>query len=125
MPHRRFTHRSGRARVLAWAAAAAMLIMPGLPCAAAEAASGDVLASNTPSRTPAGATFTAPAGWALRTAASHVAVAAPEGDASIAIFDTTAPNAEGALAEAWRIFRPQGTRPVKVTTPQASRNGWE
>jgi CubicO group peptidase (beta-lactamase class C family) len=125
MLHRHFSRLAGRARVLAGSALVALVVLAGVQAVAAEAAPGNVLASNTPSRTPAGATFTAPAGWALRMAPSHVAVTAPEGDAAIAIFDTTAPNADGALAEAWRIFRPQGTRPVKVTTPQASRNGWE
>ena len=118
----RFTSASS---CLVVAAALVLVSMEAAPAFGADGGSSAVLAGNTASKTPAGATFTAPAGWTLRSGANDVVMEAPEGNASVAIVDTSAPNAEGALAEAWKAYRPGATRPVKVTTPQASRNGWE
>ena len=82
-------------------------------------------AADVAAKTPAGATFTASGAWTLRTGTQAVVLDAPEGDAHIAVVDAGEGSIDAALAEAWRVYRPAGLRPVRVATPQAPRNGWE
>ena len=87
---------------------------------------GAVLAADTPTTTPSGATFTAPKGWSLRRAPSTVVVTAPEGDLSAALVDVgPAADAAAAVARAWQLYRPDAKRTVKVVIPATARNGWD
>ena len=85
------------------------------------------LAADTPSRTPSGASFTAPKSWSLAVAGPAAVIAAPERDTRIALVDVgPAPDARAAAAAAWKAYRPQAAaRPVKLVSPGAARNGWE
>jgi hypothetical protein len=58
--------------------------------AATSTASAELLAVDTPRATPAGTTFTVPAGWALRTTGKFLALDPPEPDSHIVLFDVTA-----------------------------------
>lgn len=82
------------------------------------------LAADTPARTPAGVTFTAPKSWRLANAANSVALEAPEGDARIVLVDVQGSNAEEAVAAAWAAYG-AAMRPLRVAMPQAARNGWQ
>ena len=83
------------------------------------------LAANSPRTTPAGVTFTAPAGWSIRTGASWVILDAPEQDSHVAIVDVHAADAAAAVRAAWETYRPGAQRPLKLSTPSPARNGWE
>jgi CubicO group peptidase (beta-lactamase class C family) len=83
-------------------------------------------AADTPRTTPGGATFTTPEGWAVRTSGPMVVVDAPEQDSHVVIVDVpSAADARAAVAAAWKAYRPDSKRPLKLSTPSAPRNGWE
>lgn len=83
-------------------------------------------AADVPRTTPGGATFTTPEGWAVRTSGAMLVADAPEGDSHIAIVDVPeAPDAAAAVKGAWAAYHPGFTRPLKLSTPSAPRNGWE
>lgn len=62
------------------------------------------LASDAPSATPAGTTFTAPAGWRVTSGASAVILDPPKPDSHLAIVDVRTPDADSALAAALSAF---------------------
>lgn len=99
------------------------------PIAQAQSAAppaGPALAADTPSKTPSGATFTAPKEWSLRTSSTFVVIAAPEGDTNIAIVDVpTAADAGAAVAAAWKLYRPDAHHSVKLISPLEAQNGWD
>lgn len=83
------------------------------------------VAADTPSTTPAGTTFTIPAGWATETRGTLVLLTPPEGDFKIVLIDLQAKDAPSALRAGWAAFDPAFKRPLRVTLPQAPYNGWE
>src|SRR4051794_18093607 len=89
------------------------------------AQSTEQLASETKRATPAGATFTAPAAWSLRSAANTIVLTPPEPDSHLAILDVKAADAEAAVAAGWSAYRPDFKRPPKLVTPSPSRDGWD
>jgi CubicO group peptidase (beta-lactamase class C family) len=109
------------------AALSALAFAPAVPALAQSAAPvADDLAPSrdSPRATPAGNTFTAPAGWSMRTAPNMVVLNSPEGDSHMAIVDVEAPDAAAATASAWKTYRADAKWPLKVSTKQAPRNGW-
>jgi len=74
--------------------------------------------------TPRGTTFILPEGWTQATEGNAVLVSTPEGDGSrVAIVDAAAGDADGAVAEAWKVL---GLSPkLLVATEAAPLNGWE
>ena len=80
---------------------------------------------DTPRTTPAGATFTVPAGWTMTTKGNMVVLDPPEPDSHVAIVDVKAKDAEAAVAAAWSAYKPDFKRPLKIALPQAARDGWE
>src|SRR5208283_1989384 len=75
--------------------------------------------------TPAGATFTAPGGWSIRSGGNSVVVDAPEQDSHVAIVDVHAADAASEVDSAWAAYRLDAKRPLKLATPIAARNGWD
>jgi CubicO group peptidase (beta-lactamase class C family) len=75
--------------------------------------------------TPAGANYTAPAGWSIRSAPSMVVLEPPETDSHLAIVDVKAADAAAAVLAAWAAYRPDFKRPVKLVTPIPARDGWD
>src|SRR5271166_5201920 len=59
-------------------------------------ATSERLSSATQRTTPAGATFTAPGGWSIRSGGNSVVVDAPEQDSHVAIVDVHAADAASA-----------------------------
>jgi len=49
----------------------------------------------------------------------------PETDAHIAIVDSQAPDAAGAVAAGWAAYKPDQKRPLKLVTAMPPREGWE
>jgi CubicO group peptidase (beta-lactamase class C family) len=71
------------------------------------------------------ATFTAPVAWRVTSAANKSVLEPPEGDSHLVVVDVQAADAAAAVTAGWAAYRPESTRPLKVTTPQAPYNGWE
>ena len=91
----------------------------------AESGAAETIDKDSPKATPAGATFTAPAGWTKATEGSMVVLAPPEGDTHLVIVDVTAKDADAAVAAGWAAYRPGFKRPLKISLPQAPKDGWE
>jgi len=124
---------SGRlARVAAAASLSIGLIQPALRAQAAAppapVAGPERVTGDTPKSTSAGATFTLPSGWGITRRGPLVIADAPEGDSHVALVDVDvkdAKDADAAVAAGWAAYKPDSKRPLKLSTPQAPRNGWE
>jgi CubicO group peptidase (beta-lactamase class C family) len=91
-----------------------------------EPAFAEPLTADTPTKTEAGAGFTAPEGWDLQEQGNIHLLAAPEGDTAIAIVEgIEAANPTEAATTAWAAWRPERARPPKVVLPRAPRDGWD
>ena len=64
----------------------------------------DILAADTPRTTAFGTRFVAPKGWAIRTDGNAIVLAAPEGNAHVAIIDVRNSDADAALAAALSLI---------------------
>ena len=100
------------------------------PAPPAKAGSAPVLATehvdkDTPRATPAGTTFTVPAGWTMTTKGAMVVLDPPEPDSHVAIVDVRRKDADAAVAAGWAAYQPGFKRPLRLAVPQAARNGWE
>ncbi|PYY19022.1 MAG: serine hydrolase, partial [Acidobacteria bacterium] len=83
------------------------------------------LTADTQRVTGAGASFMVPAGWSVVTGKNLVILQPPEADTHIAIVDTQASDAAGAVAAGWAAYKPEHKWPVKVVTSRPPREGWE
>ncbi len=93
---------------------------------AAAAALAAPLPADTPQSAPFGVTFNAPKSWIVENAKGRVLVAAPEGNLRIVIVDAgAAPDAAAAVKAAWQAYRPAERHKLKLTAPDATRDGWE
>ncbi len=84
-----------------------------------------VLAADTPSTTPDGNAFVAPAGWSLETKGASVVLTAPEGGSRIALVDVDGKDADAAVAAAWAAYDAGAKWPLKLATDRPARDGWE
>ena len=80
---------------------------------------------DSPRATPSGTTFTAPAGWTMTTKGGMVLLDPPEPDSHVAIVDVKAKNADAAVAAGWAAFRTGFSRPLRISLPQPSLNGFD
>ncbi len=85
----------------------------------------ETLAKDSPRATPAGTTFTAPAGWTMTTRGPMVVLDPPEPDSHVAIVDVKAKDADTAVAAGWAAYNPGFRRPLKLSLTQAAKDGWE
>jgi CubicO group peptidase (beta-lactamase class C family) len=85
----------------------------------------EVLSADTPLTTTGGATFTAPVGWRVTSAANKSVLEPPEADSHLVLLDVHATDAASAMAAGWANYRPDANRPLRIVTPQAPYNGWE
>jgi CubicO group peptidase (beta-lactamase class C family) len=119
------TSRSVLSHVLGAIIAAAMF-GPVRWAHAAEATPGsEPIAADSAHATPAGTTFTAPAGWSLATRGAMIVLTAPEADTRLAIVDMPMANADAAVDAAWAAFDAAAKPPLRLAVAQAARNGWE
>jgi CubicO group peptidase (beta-lactamase class C family) len=98
-----------------------LLAVPSL-CGAAAPVPVD---KDTPSTTPGGTTFTLPAGWTLTARGDLTILAPPETDTHVALLDTKAKDADAAVAAGWAAYMTGFKRPLKLSLPQAPRDGWD
>ena len=61
---------------------------------------------DTPRATPAGTTFTLPAGWKMTSQGALTLLVLPETDSHVAIVDAKAKDADGAVAAGWAAYQP-------------------
>jgi CubicO group peptidase (beta-lactamase class C family) len=111
-----------RGRTLATLATLALALVIAAP---ALAQSAETVDKDTPRATSAGATFTVPAGWSVKTSGNVVVLQPPEPDSRIVLVDVPAKDADAAVAAAWAAWKPDFKRPLKISVPQPARNGWE
>jgi hypothetical protein len=97
----------------------------GVTVHASSASAVEVLSADTPLTTAGGATFTAPTGWSIISAANKSVLDPPEADSHLALLDVQATDADAAVAAGWANYRPVARRPLRITTPQTPHNGWE
>jgi hypothetical protein len=83
------------------------------------------LAADTQRTTQGGATYTAPGGWSASDKGALSVLTPPEGDSHLAIVGVDAPDSKAAVAAAWKLYRPEMKRPVRLVTPQPGREGWD
>ena len=84
------------------------------------------VAADTSRGTPAGATFTVPAGWSITTRGPVVILDPPEPDSHLVLVDVSGPkDADAAVAVAWAAYRPDTKRPLKLAVPEEAHDGWE
>ncbi|MBP1636198.1 MAG: hypothetical protein H6Q10_2772 [Acidobacteria bacterium] len=105
-------------------ALALLLASPALAQPAASPA-GQAIDKDSPRATPAGTTFTAPAGWTMTTKGEMVVLDPPEPDSHVAIVDLKAKDAGAAVAAAWAAYKPGFARSLRLSLPQPPRNGFD
>ena len=100
----------------------------GLVCATSHmppAWADETLMADMPFTTVGGATFTAPTGWRVTSAANKLVLEPPEADSHLALLDVQATDADAAVTTAWASYRPDFKRPLRIATPQAPYHGWQ
>ena len=97
----------------------ALLSVPIL--AASQGAAGD-----TAGKTSAGLTYTQPKDWTAATRGPVTVFEAPEGNLSVAIVEVgAAANAQEAASRAWKLYRADAARTVRMSIAAAPENGWD
>ena len=97
-----------------------------LSYAAPQSGAVETVTSENKRVTPGGViAFNAAAGWSLRTIDNGVILEPPEADTHIAIIETKEAEPAAAVVQAWREYRRDFKRPLKVTTDRPGRDGWE
>jgi CubicO group peptidase (beta-lactamase class C family) len=86
--------------------------------------SAEQLKADTPKTTVQGNTFIAPAEWSVTVRGPATILEPPEGGSWIALIDVTAADADAAVAEAWKAYKPDAKWPLKVTHEMPDRDGW-
>jgi CubicO group peptidase (beta-lactamase class C family) len=97
----------------------------GLTAGASPASAAEALSADTPLTTARGATFTAPKGWAVTSAANKIVLDPPEADSHLVVLEVDAMDADAAVAAGWANYRPEAKRPLQIATTQAPLNGWQ
>ena len=82
------------------------------------------LTADTPKKTVAGHTFTAPAGWSVSVRGRATIVTAPEGDSDMAFVDVQADDAEKAVEVAWAEYGRSEIPPLEAVERFAEKDGW-
>jgi hypothetical protein len=82
-------------------------------------ASVETLSTNARRTTTEGATFIAPAGWALTVRGPATILEAPERGSWIALVDVHAPDADAAVERAWAAYRPPSAMEAEAREPAA------
>src|SRR5688572_16916309 len=65
----------------------------------------ELLLTDSPRVTASGVRYVAPAGWALVVRGGLIVLSAQDGDSHVAIVESTAAEADTAVAEAWALYR--------------------
>lgn len=93
---------------------------------AATAAFAAPLPADTPSKTAAQVSFTAPKAWSARTAKGAVVLTPPEAGFKLSLIDVgKAADARAAVAAAWQKDDPQQRHAIRLLTPMPGQQGWD
>jgi CubicO group peptidase (beta-lactamase class C family) len=109
--------------------AGAAFITPQTPPAAGSAQQPSLafkeLAEDTKLTTGSGATFTVSKGWHVARTETLIVIQEPNRELSAAFVEVTAPTVEGAIAEAWKRWKPDFARTVRLTSKPPATGGWD
>jgi CubicO group peptidase (beta-lactamase class C family) len=83
------------------------------------------LAEDTKVTTDSGATFTVSKGWHLARAGGLIVIEEPQRELAAAFVELSAPSAEEAIAQAWKRWKPDFARTVRLTTKPPPTEGWD
>ncbi len=75
--------------------------------------------------TASGATFTVTRGWHVARTADIIVIQEPEGELAAAFVEVAAPTVEEAIAQAWKRWKPEFARAVRLTTKPPPTEGWD
>jgi CubicO group peptidase (beta-lactamase class C family) len=83
------------------------------------------LAEDTTVKMPSGATFTVSKGWHLAQREDLIVIEEPERELAAAFVEVTAPTVEEAIAQAWKRWKPDFARTVRMTAKPPATQGWD
>jgi len=83
------------------------------------------LAEDTKLTTASGATFTVAKGWHVAQTDDIIVIQEPQRELSAAFLEVKAPTAEEAIAQAWKRWKPEFARKVRMTTKPPPTGGWD
>jgi CubicO group peptidase (beta-lactamase class C family) len=83
------------------------------------------LGDDTKLTTASGATFTVSKGWHVARTDTMIVIQEPERELSAAFVEIAAPTVEEAIAQAWKQWRPEFARTVRMTAKPPANSGWD
>jgi CubicO group peptidase (beta-lactamase class C family) len=83
------------------------------------------LAEDTKVTTPSGATFTVSKGWHLARPEGLIVIEEPQRELAAAFVEVAAPTVEEAIAQAWKRWKPDFARTVRLTSKPPATAGWD
>lgn len=83
------------------------------------------LPEDTKLTTASGATFTVAKGWHVARADDIIVIQEPERELAAAFVEIAAPTPEEAVAQAWKRWKPDFTRTVRLTSKPPPTGGWD
>jgi hypothetical protein len=83
------------------------------------------LADDTKLTSASGATFTVSKGWHVARADAIIVIQEPQRELAAAFVEITAPTAEEAIAQAWKRWKPDFARTVRMTSKPPPTAGWD
>ena len=83
------------------------------------------LPEDTKVTTDSGATFTVSKGWRLARTGGLIVIEEPQRELAAAFVELSAPSAEEAIAQAWKRWKPDFARTVRLTTKPPATEGWD
>jgi CubicO group peptidase (beta-lactamase class C family) len=83
------------------------------------------LAEDTTLTTASGATFTVSKGWHVARTDGLIVIEEPQRELAAAFLELAAPTAEEAIAQAWKRWKPDFARTVRITARPPATEGWD
>lgn len=83
------------------------------------------LAEDTKLTTASGATFTVAKGWHVARTDAIIVIQEPQRELSAAFVEIAAPTVEEAIAQAWKRWKPDFARTVRITSKPPASAGWD
>jgi CubicO group peptidase (beta-lactamase class C family) len=103
----------------------ALAVLPVSDSAQPSALTFNELSEDTKLTTASGATFTVARGWHVARADSMIVIEEPQRELTAALLEVTAPTVEEAIAQAWKRWRPDFARKVRLATKPPAMGGWD
>ena len=103
----------------------ALTFLPSTGAAQTSALEFKELAEDTKVTTASGATFTVAKGWRLARTDNLIVIEEPQRELAAALIEIAAPTVEEAIVQAWKRWRPDFSRAVRITTKPPAMGGWD